>query len=112
RTAVAGAVGIACAVALVVGGLGLVRSTAPTTMPAHEGQPTGPAETATGETTGAYNGPCMDSQDGPPQQVCLGPLDEGTYTSQRFEPALTFTVPAGWNNVWDARVAFGLAGPA
>jgi hypothetical protein len=53
----------------------------------------------------------MDSQDGPPQQVCLGPLDEGTYTSQRFEPALTFTVPAGWNNVWDTRGGFGLWGP-
>ena len=63
------------------------------------------------ETTGTYNGPCMDSQEGPPGQVCLGPLDEGTYTSQRFEPALTFTVPAGWNNVWDTRGAFGLWAP-
>lgn len=111
RTAVAGAVGIACAIFVVVGGVGLIRSSAPTTMPADQGQPTGPPETVTGETTGTWTGPCMDSQDGPPQQVCLGPLDEGTYTSQRFEPALTFTVPAGWNNVWDTRGAFGLWAP-
>jgi hypothetical protein len=111
RTAVAGAVGIACAIFVVVGGVGLIRSSAPTTMPADQGQPTGPPETVTGETTGTWTGPCMDSQDGPPLQVCLGPLDEGTYTSQRFEPALTFTVPAGWNNVWDTRGAFDLWAP-
>jgi hypothetical protein len=111
RTAVAGALGIACAIFVVVGGVGLIRSSAPTTMPADQGQPTGPPETVTGETTGTWNGPCMDSQDGPPQQVCLGPLDEGTYTSQRFEPALTFTVPAGWNNIWDTRGAFSLWAP-
>lgn len=111
RTAVAGALGIACAIFVVVGGVGLIRSSAPTTMPADQGQPTGPPEAVTGETTGTWTGPCLDSQDGPPQQVCLGPLDEGTYTSQRFEPALTFTVPAGWNNVWDTRGAFDLWTP-
>jgi hypothetical protein len=106
RTAIAGALGIACAVVLVVGGVGLIRSSAPATIPADDGQPT-----VTGGTTGAWTGPCMDSQDGPPQQVCLGPLDKGTHTSQRFEPALTFTVPAGWNNVWDTRGGFGLWAP-
>jgi hypothetical protein len=106
RTAIAGALGIACAVALVVGGVGLIRSSAPTTIPADDGQPT-----VTGGATGTWTGPCMDSQDGPPQQVCLGPLDEGTYTSQRFGPALTFTVPAGWNNVWDTRGGFDLWAP-
>jgi hypothetical protein len=111
RTAVVGAIGIACAIVLVVGSVGLIRPSAPKTMPANEGQLTGPPGTTTGETTGTYNGPCMDSQDGPPGQVCLGPLEEGTYTSQRFEPALTFTVPAGWNNVWDTRGAFGLWAP-
>jgi hypothetical protein len=110
-TAFAGALGIVFAAALVVGGVGLIRSSAPTRIPADEGQPTKPPETVTGETTGTWTGPCLDSQDGPPQQVCLGPLDEGTYTSQRFEPALTFTVPAGWNNVWDTRGAFGLWAP-
>lgn len=111
RTAVAGALGIACAIVLGVGGVGLIRSSAPTTIPGDEGQPTKPPETVTGETTGTSTSPCFDSQDGPPQQVCLGPLDEGTYTSQRFEPALTFTVPAGWNNVWDTRGAFTLWTP-
>jgi hypothetical protein len=111
RTAVAGALGIACAIVLVVGGVGLIRSSAPTTIPGDEGQPTEPPETVTGETTGTWTGPCLDSQDGPPPWVCLGPLDEGTYTSQRFEPALTFTVPAGWNNPWDTRGAFSLWTP-
>jgi hypothetical protein len=94
-----------------VGGVGLIRSSAPTTIPGGEGQPTKPPETVTGETTGTSTSPCFDSQDGPPGQVCLGPLEEGTYTSQRFEPALTFTVPAGWNNPWDARGAFILWTP-
>jgi hypothetical protein len=111
RTAVAGALGIACAIVLVVGGVGMIPSSAPTTIPGNEGQPTEPPATVTGEATGTWTGPCMDSQDGPPQQVCLGPLDEGTYTSQRFEPALTFTVPAGWNNVWDTRGGFDLWAP-
>jgi hypothetical protein len=108
RTAVAGALGIACAVVVVVGSVGLIRSSAPTTIPGGEGQPTEPPETVTGETNGTWTGPCADSQVGPPPRVCFGPLDEGTYTSQRFEPALTFTVPAGWNNPWDTRGSFHL----
>jgi hypothetical protein len=111
RTAVAGALGIACAVALVVGGVGLIRSSAPATIPGGEGQPTESPSAVTGETTDPWTGPCLDSQDGPPGQVCLGPLEEGTYTSQRFEPALTFTVPAGWNNSWDTGGAFRLWTP-
>jgi hypothetical protein len=111
RTALAGAVGITCAIALVVGGVGLIRSSAPTTIPANEGQPTEPPETVTGETTDTTDVTCADSQDGPPPRVCFGPLEEGTYTSQRFEPAVTFTVPAGWNNPWDARGSFDLWTP-
>ena len=111
RTAVAGALGIACAIVVAVGGVGLIRSSAPTSMPADEGPSNGPPGTVTGETTGTWTGPCLDSQDGPPPWLCLGPLDEGTYTSQRFEPALTFTVPAGWNNPWDTRGAFDLWTP-
>jgi hypothetical protein len=112
RTAVAGAVGIACAIVVAVGGVGLVRSSAPTTIPADRGeQPTEPPSAVTGETTGTWTGPCLDSQDGPPPWVCLGPLDEGTYMSQRFEPALTFTVPPGWNNPWDTRSGFRLWTP-
>jgi hypothetical protein len=111
RTAVAGAVGIACAIVVAVGGVGLIRSSAPTTIPGDQGQPTGSPGTTTGETTGTRTGPCLDSQDGPPPRVCFGPLEEGTYTSQRFEPALTFTVPAGWNNAWDTRGGFVLWSP-
>ena len=105
RTAVAGALGIACAIALVVGGAGLIRSSAPTAIPGGEGQPTEPPETVTGETTGASNATCFRFR------VCFGPLEEGTYTSQRFEPALTFTVPVGWNNPYDTRGSFDLWTP-
>jgi hypothetical protein len=112
RTAVAGALGITCAIFVAVAGVGLIRSSAPTRIPGGEGKPTGPQETVTRETTlGSTTGQCFDSQDGPPSQVCLGPLDEGTYTSQRFEPFLTFTVPAGWNNPWDTRGEFTLWTP-
>jgi hypothetical protein len=106
RTAIACAIGIAFAIALVVGSVGLIRPSAPTTIPADDGQPT-----VTGEATGTWTGPCLDSQDGPAQQVCLGPLEEGTFTSQRFAPALTFTVPAGWNDPWDTRSGFRLWTP-
>ena len=105
RTAAAGALGIACAIVLVVGGVGLIRSSAPRTIPGDQGQPTEPPETVTGDTTGTWTGPCWSPR------VCFGPLDEGTYTSQRFEPALTFTVPAGWNNPWDTRGSFDLWTP-
>ncbi|HET6713957.1 MAG TPA: hypothetical protein VFI59_09630 [Actinomycetota bacterium] len=70
---------------------------------------TEPPSGVTGETTGTW--PCWDSQDGPPPWVCFGPLEEGTYRSQRFDPALTFTVPAGWNNPWDTRGSFYLWTP-
>jgi hypothetical protein len=105
RTAVAGALGIACAIALVVGGAGLIRSSAPTAIPGGEGQPTEPPETVPGETTGASNATCFHFR------VCFGPLEEGTYTSQLFEPALTFTVPVGWNNPYDTRGSFDLWTP-
>jgi len=110
RTAVAGALGITCAIFLAEAGVGLFRSSAPKTITGGEGQPTEAPETVIGEPTGTWTG-CLDSQDGPPPSVCFGPLEEGTYTSQRFEPALTFTVPAGWNNPWDTRGAFDLWTP-
>ena len=32
---------------------------------------------------------------------CLGALAPGTYTTQSFSPAITYTVPAGWTNSED-----------
>ncbi len=32
---------------------------------------------------------------------CLGPLEAGTYTTQVFEPMLTYAVPGGWANIED-----------
>ena len=37
--------------------------------------------------------------------TCLGPLAPGKYTTRSFHPALTYTVPAGWNNFCDHRGA-------
>jgi hypothetical protein len=105
RTAVAGAVGIACAIVVAVGGVGQIRSSGPTTIPADEGQPSRPPTTGNGETTDASNATCFHFR------VCFGPLGEGTYTSQLFEPALTFTVPVGWNNPYDTRGSFDLWTP-
>jgi hypothetical protein len=94
----AGVLGLAVAIAVGWLGVSVIRSSPP--VPG--GEP--PPETTTNAT-------CADSQDGPPPRVCFGPLEQGTYTSQRFEPALTFTVPAGWNNPWDTRSGFGLWAP-
>jgi hypothetical protein len=33
--------------------------------------------------------------------TCLGPLARGAYRTKSFRPALTYTVPAGWNNFCD-----------
>jgi len=106
RTAVAGALGIACAIAFVVGGIGLIRSSAPTTIPADEGR--GPTESPTAVTGGIGTriGPCAGHT-----SVCFGPLGPGTHTSRQFEPAVTFTVPAGWNNPYDTRGWFDLWTP-
>lgn len=44
--------------------------------------------------------------------VCLGVLEAGTYTTQRFEPALTYEVPAGWANYEDLAGNFLLLPPS
>jgi len=41
--------------------------------------------------------PCGNPEGG----NCLGPLAAGTYTTQVFDPAITYTVPAGWDNEED-----------
>jgi hypothetical protein len=94
----AGVLGLAVAIAVGWLGVSVIRSSPP--VPG--GEP--PPETTTNAT-------CADSQDGPPPRVCFGPLEQGTYTSQRFEPALTFTVPVGWNNPYDTRGSFDLWTP-
>lgn len=33
--------------------------------------------------------------------LCLGPLAAGTYTTQIFQPTITYTVPEGWTNAED-----------
>ena len=41
----------------------------------------------------------------------MGPLDPGTYTTQLFQPHLTYTVPAGWSNFEDLPGNFLLVPP-
>jgi hypothetical protein len=43
--------------------------------------------------------------------TCLGVLDAGTYTSSAFVPAMTFTVPDGWQNIEDLDGSFVLLPP-
>lgn len=43
--------------------------------------------------------------------LCLGPLAAGTYTTKRFSPPTTYTVPAGWANYEDTHGNFLLVPP-
>jgi hypothetical protein len=47
----------------------------------------------------------------PEGQACLGLLAAGTYTTQIFQPTLTYTVPAGWKNYEDTLGNFLLVPP-
>jgi hypothetical protein len=46
-----------------------------------------------------------------PDNYCLGKIDAGTYTTEQFEPALTYTVPDGWSNYEDLPAQFLLLPP-
>jgi len=43
--------------------------------------------------------------------ACLGALAAGQHTSTRFQPQLTYTVPAGWSNLEDHKGNYVLAPP-
>jgi hypothetical protein len=43
--------------------------------------------------------------------VCLGLLEDGEYTTARFQPTLTYSVPAGWDNEEDLSGNFLLVPP-
>jgi hypothetical protein len=43
--------------------------------------------------------------------ACLGPLPAGTYSTTRFQPALTYTVPDEWDNEEDLTGNFLLLPP-
>ncbi len=43
--------------------------------------------------------------------ACLGPLDAGKYTTEVFQPTLTYSVPAGWDNEEDLSGNFLLLPP-
>jgi hypothetical protein len=60
----------------------------------------------------------QDAPSGSPQRCphpdggsCLGPLAAGTYTTQVFQPAITYTVPDGWANYEDLPGNFLLVPP-
>ncbi len=69
---------------------------APTTTPSEAVTPT--PRTCPNNNGGAAN-------------VCLGPIDAGTYTTAHFTPTLTYTVPAGWGNLEDLAGNFLLLPP-
>jgi len=47
----------------------------------------------------------------PEGQFCLGRLDAGTYSTVQFEPAISYTVTAGWSNFEDMAGNFLLVPP-
>lgn len=50
---------------------------------------------------------CGNPDGGP----CLGALRAGTYTTERFEPGLTYTMPDGWRNTSDLEGEVGFLAP-
>jgi hypothetical protein len=73
---------------------------APTPSPTPSGSPTPqPTPSPTFDAQGAC---------GARLSTCRGQLPAGTYTSRAFEPALTYTVPDGWFNKFDAQMGYGL----
>jgi hypothetical protein len=54
-----------------------------------------------------YDVPCPN----PEGRACLGPIAAGTYTTQIFDPTLTYTVPTGWANMEDTPGNFLLLPP-
>jgi hypothetical protein len=77
---------------------GPAPSPSPTMSPSPSPQPT-PTPTRT------FN---VDSQCGNTLSTCRGSLAAGTYTSRAMQPTLTYTVPAGWFNKFDAPRGYGL----
>jgi hypothetical protein len=50
----------------------------------------------------------VDAPCGNSLSTCRGSLSAGTYTARAFKPALTYTVPSGWYNKFDAPRGYGL----
>jgi hypothetical protein len=57
--------------------------------------------------TATPRAPCPNPEGG----VCLGLLKAGTYTTMRFRPDTTYTVPDGWQNFEDTPGNFLLVAP-
>jgi hypothetical protein len=58
-------------------------------------------------TRSVYDVPCPN----PEGRDCLGLVAAGTYTTQIFDPTLSYTVPAGWANMEDTPGNFLLLPP-
>jgi hypothetical protein len=69
---------------------------------------TGPAAVASASPEASpTHAPCGNPEGG----KCLGPLAAGTYTTEVFDPAITYTVAAGWDNEEDVIGNFLLIPP-
>ena len=80
-------------------------SSAPRAIPPATTSPAAPSASPVASPTQA---PCGNPEGG----NCLGPLAAGTYTTQIFDPAITYTVPVGWDNEEDTIGNFLLIPPA
>jgi hypothetical protein len=65
--------------------------------PASTGSAASPAPSSETEAAVQQPAPCFNPYGG----QCLGPLEPGTYRTRVFEPAIRYTVPAGWVNAED-----------
>jgi hypothetical protein len=71
-------------------------------------------KTGVGEPTPGSSSPSPSPTECPNPDnggACLGPIAAGTYTTTKFEPAITYTVPSGWANFEDLVGNFLLVPP-
>jgi hypothetical protein len=61
---------------------------------------TAPYQAVEGDATLAWSDAWMNCAN-PDGGACLNTLEAGTYSTEAFEPRLTYTVPGGWQNVSD-----------
>jgi hypothetical protein len=71
-------------------------------------------KTGVGEPTPSASSPSPTPTECPNPNnggACLGPIAAGTYTTTKFQPAITYTVPSGWANFEDLVGNFLLVPP-
>jgi hypothetical protein len=99
--AIAAVIVIALSGYVLLGGpAGQVGTGGPTPRPTPTASPTPPPT-----PTPSFD---VQGQCGFPLSTCRGSLSAGTYASRAFQPVLTYSVPSGWFNKFDAPRGYGL----